>query len=119
MNEGVSSQRVLAARVLAVIADAIQLGLMPLFAQGAASPFNNALDVVMAVAMIWLLGWHWAFVPTLVAEMLPVADLFPTWTGAVLFVTRGAGGLPVPTTATPVEGAPPSALPGPQDERKP
>jgi len=34
------------------------------------------------------LGWHWAFLPTFAAEMLPGFDLFPTWTTAVFFVTR-------------------------------
>jgi hypothetical protein len=116
MNEGISPQRVLAARVLAVVADAIQLGLVPLFVEGAASPANDILDGVVAVAMIALLGWHWAFVPTLVAEMIPFADLFPTWTGAVLFVTRQSGTVPITTTATPVEGTPPAALPVPPVE---
>jgi len=120
MNAEVSPQRVLAARILAVVADAIQLGLMPLFAEGALSPLNVALDAVMAVAMTWLLGWHWAFVPTFVAEMIPFADLFPTWTGAVLFVTRGQGNMPITTTATPVEGGSQVALPPPpRDKPKP
>jgi len=119
MNDGISSQRVLAARVLAVIADAVQLGLMPLFSEGALSPANDILDGVMAVAMVALLGWHWAFVPTIVAEMIPFADLFPTWTGAVLFVTRSSGSMPITTIATPIEGTPPVALPAPpRDERK-
>ena len=38
--------------------------------------------------MIRLLGWHWAFLPTLAAKLIPGADLFPTWTAAVWFVTR-------------------------------
>src|SRR5262245_3089277 len=120
MNAEISPRRVLAARILAVVADAVQLGLMPLFVEGAASPAHDVLDAIVAVAMITLLGWHWAFVPTLVAEMIPFADLFPTWTGAVLFVTRGSGAVPITTTATPIEGTPPAAaLPSPRaDEPK-
>jgi hypothetical protein len=38
--------------------------------------------------LIRLLGWHWAFLPTLMIEALPGADLFPTWTAAVFFATR-------------------------------
>jgi hypothetical protein len=38
--------------------------------------------------MIRLLGWHWAFLPSAAAELIPGADLFPTWTAAVWFVTR-------------------------------
>jgi len=39
-----------------------------------------------------LLGWHVAFLPAFVVELLPVADLFPTWTIAVLYVTRARRG---------------------------
>jgi hypothetical protein len=119
MNDAVSPQRVLAARILAVVADAVQLGLMPLFAEGAASPANDILDGVTAIALIALLGWHWAFVPTIVAEMVPFADLFPTWTGAVLFVTRQSGSMPITTTATPIEGGSAPALPPASNEHKP
>jgi hypothetical protein len=38
--------------------------------------------------LIKLLGWHWAFLPTFAAEMMPGLDLFPTWTAAVFFVTQ-------------------------------
>jgi hypothetical protein len=31
---------------------------------------------------------HWAFLPTLLAELAPGFDLFPTWTAAVFYVTR-------------------------------
>ena len=34
----------------------------------------------------WLLGFHWAFLPAAVAEVVPVVDLAPTWTAAVLIV---------------------------------
>ena len=53
------------------------------------SPSDTALDVVVAFLLIKLLGWHWAFLPTLGAELIPGLDLFPTWTAAVYFVTRG------------------------------
>jgi hypothetical protein len=35
-----------------------------------------------------LLGWHWAFVPSFLAELVPGLDLVPTWTLAVLIATR-------------------------------
>ena len=38
--------------------------------------------------MLTRLGWHWAFLPTIVAEALPGADLFPSWTAALLFVSH-------------------------------
>lgn len=99
----VSRRRVLAARALAVIADAVQLGLVPLFAEGAASLVNDVLDVVVGLGLVFLVGWHWAFLPAFVAELVPLADLAPTWTLAVLFATRGK---------PPAPEAPKPALPG-------
>ena len=43
---------------------------------------------MVAAILIRLLGWHWAFLPTLLAELTPGFDLFPTWTAAVFYVTR-------------------------------
>lgn len=82
--------RVWAARSVAVAADAIQIFAVPAFFGGAASPLNDALDVTVGIVMIALLGWHIAFLPTFLAELVPVLDIFPTWTAAALFVTRGS-----------------------------
>jgi hypothetical protein len=71
-----------------MVADAIQLALIPLFGGGAISPLNSALDVVIGLVMVRLIGWHFAFLPTFVAELVPGLDLFPSWTAAVWFVTR-------------------------------
>ena len=73
---------------MAVAADVAQIVVFPLFAPGIASPWNNALDLLVALAMIWLVGWHWAFLPSFFAEMVPGLDLVPTWTAAVFFATR-------------------------------
>jgi hypothetical protein len=90
-------RRVLLARLLAVGADVVQLGLWPLFSEGAVSPFDDALDVVLGGLMVWLLGWHWAFAPAFVAELVPGVSLVPTWTMAVFLATRGKGEvLPAP-----------------------
>ena len=86
-----SPRRILAARILAVAADALQLGLFPFFVQGAVSPASDAVDLVVAAVLVWLLGWHVAFLPSFVVELIPLADLFPTWTAAVFFVTRKGG----------------------------
>ena len=74
--------------VVAIAADVLQIAAFPLFAEGALSPADSALDLIVAFILIRLLGWHWAFLPTLAAELIPGADLFPTWTAAVWFVTR-------------------------------
>jgi hypothetical protein len=80
--------RIRAARAIALIADALQLGLFPLFSEGAASPLDAGLDVLVGVALTALLGWHWLFLPTFVAEAVPLLDVVPTWTAAVFYVTR-------------------------------
>ena len=74
--------------IVALGADAVQLAVFPLFAEGVLSPADAVLDAVVAFVLVRLLGWHWAFLPTLMIEALPGADLFPTWTAAVFFVTR-------------------------------
>ncbi len=73
--------------VVAIVADALQVGAFPFFAWGALSPADDVIDLVVAVVLSRILGWHWAFLPTLAAELIPGVDLFPTWTAAVLYVT--------------------------------
>lgn len=87
-----------AARILAITADVVQIVVFPFFVGGAASPWDDALDLLVAGAMIRLLGWHWAFLPTFFAELIPGLDLVPTWTAAVFFATRGK---PRPSGASP------------------
>jgi len=74
--------------LVALGADLLQWAVTPLFVEGALSPVDTVLDAGVAVVLVRLLGWHWAFLPTLMIEALPGADLFPTWTMAVYFVTR-------------------------------
>ena len=48
-----------AAMVLAIIADALQIVVFPLFVEGALSPADDILDFGIAATMLHLLGWHW------------------------------------------------------------
>jgi hypothetical protein len=80
-----SAERI--ARVVAIAADVVQLAAAPLFGEGFASPFNDALDLVVAAVLIKLLGFHWALLPTLAAEAVPALDLAPTWTASVMLLT--------------------------------
>ena len=73
---------------IALAADALQITVAPLFVAGGISPVDTIHDVLVGALLIRLLGWHWAFLPTFAAELLPGFDLFPTWTAAVFFVTR-------------------------------
>ena len=91
MPEGAPSrERVWIARAIAIAADFLQIAAFPLFLPGAASPWSDALDLAVAAAMTGLVGWHWAFLPSFVAEIVPGLDLVPTWTAAAFYVTRGS-----------------------------
>lgn len=93
-------RRVVAARAVAILADAVQLGLLPLFVEGALSTANDVLDVVVAVVMIALIGWHWSFVPAFLSELIPFFDLVPTWTAAVFIATRNSAAAMPPQPPT-------------------
>ena len=69
----------------------MQIAIAPLFGEGFASPFNDALDLAVAALLIWLLGFHWLLLPALAAEAVPALDLAPTWTASVLLVTGVSG----------------------------
>lgn len=111
--DSASGGRVRAARWLAVAADVLQIAVFPLFGPGALSPWNDALDLLVAASLTRLVGWHWAFLPSFVAELVPGIDLVPTWTAAVLFATRsGAPGRKL-SRAGAVDAEVVSSTPGP------
>lgn len=78
------------AMLLAVVADALQLIVFPAFVAGALSPADDLLDFAMAAIMVRLVGWHWEFLPSFVAKLIPGIDLVPSWTLAVANVYRKA-----------------------------
>ena len=85
---GSARSRFRAALILAMAADALQILVFPLFAEGALSPADDILDVAVAAVLVRLLGWHWEFLPSLFAELIPGVDLVPFWTLAVGNVYR-------------------------------
>jgi hypothetical protein len=80
--------RIWLARGIAIAADVLQIAVLPWFVEGAFSPFDTALDVLVALLLTWLVGWHVAFLPSIVTEAIPVVDLAPTWTIAIFIATR-------------------------------
>ena len=76
------------------MADGSQIAVLPLVLGGAVSPLDDVIDVVTAVALTGLVGFHWAFLPTFIAEIVPFVDLVPSWTLAVFIATRGRGQRP-------------------------
>jgi hypothetical protein len=77
-----------AAMILAMAADALQIFVFPLFAEGALSPADDVLDLAVVAVLVRLLGWHWKFLPAFAAELVPGVDLVPFWTIAVLNIYR-------------------------------
>ena len=78
------------ALMVAMLADALQLIVFPFFVEGAESPADDVLDCGVAGLMLWLLGWHWEFLPSVLAKLVPGVDLVPFWTLAVANVYRKA-----------------------------
>ena len=74
--------------MLAIIADALQIVVFPLFVEGALSPADDILDFGIAAVLVHLLGWHWEFLPSFLAKLVPGVDLVPLWTMAVANVYR-------------------------------
>ena len=87
------------AMLLAVAADVLQIAVFPLFVEGAISPVDDVLDLALGAVMVHLLGWHWEFLPSFLAKLVPGVDLVPFWTLAVASVWRKA------KRAADVEGA--------------
>ena len=77
-----------AAMMLAVIADALQIVVFPLFVEGALSPADDVLDFAIGAGRVHLLGWHWEFLPSFLAKLVPGVDLVPFWTMVVVNVYR-------------------------------
>lgn len=106
------------ARGLALAVDLAQWAFLP----AALTPLNNAVDVGAALGLVALVGWHWAFLPTFLAELVPFVELVPTWTLAVMIATRGRVAPPPPDVVVsppPAAPPPPAALPpgqAPRDE---
>ena len=62
--------------------------------------------MLAGLGLVALVGWHWAFLPTFLAELVPFVELVPSWTLAVVIATRGRS------------AAPPAALPPPGQPRE-
>jgi hypothetical protein len=70
--------------VVAVVADVLQVLVGPF----GFTFFDEIVDVVAALIIWRLIGFHWMLLPTVGLEFIPLVDLLPTWTGCVLWVIR-------------------------------
>lgn len=74
--------RIWFAFIVAVLTDALQIGLGPLgwvF-------IDESLDVLAMLLISRAIGFHMLLLPTFVLELLPVTDWAPTWTGCTALV---------------------------------
>jgi hypothetical protein len=103
--------RIWLAFAVSAITDAVQLALGPLgwvFV-------DELLDVVAMILTCGALGFHMLLLPTFVIELIPIADMLPTWTActaAVVMLRRKAeGSLKAPPVLTSASaGSPPKHI---------
>jgi hypothetical protein len=119
MKTNVSRSTLIAAYAIAICADLIQMCLTPLFAEGVASPIDGPVDLVVCVLLSWLIGFHVAFLPSFFIKLVPLVEIAPTWTLAVLIASRHLRTKAVDgpvgsekSEVVPEESKPPKLLPG-------
>jgi hypothetical protein len=87
----VSSKRKAVAFTIAALADVVQIVLFPAFIEGAGSPVEDALDAAVALVLLLILGYSHRLLFAFALELVPGADLFPTWTAVVASIPVRAG----------------------------
>ena len=89
------------ALMVAMLADALQLIVFPFFIEGAESPADDVLDCGVAGVMMWLLGWHWEFLPSVLAKLVPASTWCRSghWRLPMCIARRSGGRLPKERTA--------------------
>ncbi len=92
---------------LAILADVLQILVFPVFIAGAASPADDVVDFAVGGILAYLLGWHWEFLPSFLAKLVPGVDLVPFWTMAVANVYRKSKSDVVTIEGSRVENATP------------
>lgn len=72
--------------MVALAADVVQFFLLPMV--GATAGLMVGIDVLVAFLLVRWMGWHIAFLPAFVTELVPIANVVPSWTLAMWIVTR-------------------------------
>ncbi len=97
----ISRRRKTIALFIAGASDLAQGVFFPAFVEGAASPFELAIDGATALAVLLVVGFEWRLAFALAVELVPAVDLFPTWTAVVLSMRSDAAPPKLPSAATP------------------
>ena len=97
-----TKRRIWFAFIVAVVTDGLQLAFAPL---GPIGWFllDDVLDVVAMLLTSLALGFHPLLLPTFLIELIPVADMLPTWTGCaglVVVLRKRAQSRPPSTPGT-------------------
>ncbi len=104
----ISRKRKRVALAVAGAVDLLQIVVLPAFAEGALSPFQDVLDVMAAIVLTAICGFKWQFVVAFGLELVPVAALFPTWAAMVLTLPSAGPGVraevQVSASAPPTQG---------------
>jgi hypothetical protein len=75
------------AMAVAGTVDLLQIGLLPLLGLG--YMLDDALDVLAVFVLMGVCGFKWQFVVAFMLELVPVVDIFPTWTALALTLPSG------------------------------
>jgi hypothetical protein len=71
-----------AALMVAGAVDLLQIALLP--ALGLGYVLDDVLDVIAAAVLVGVCGFRWQFAAAFGLELLPIVDIFPTWTAVVM-----------------------------------
>src|SRR5215469_4420457 len=87
-SRSVTPGRIKLAFAIGVLADVLQLPVSLSLIAGfiPAEGLDAAIDVVVAVVLNRLLGFHWALLPSFALKLVPILDVAPTWTACVVYV---------------------------------
>jgi hypothetical protein len=99
-----TATRVVLAVLIAVAADGLQFFLGPFGWTFA----DQIIDVIAMILITLTIGFHPLFLPTFVAEFVPVLGMLPTWTGCVVLAVYMMGKREQNATPTPPVTRPPS-----------
>jgi hypothetical protein len=115
----ISRRRKLVALAIAGSADLLQTVLFPLFIGGALSPFDWAVDIATAAALLCTVGLKARLAIAFASELIPGFDLFPTWTALVLTFPVQEEGKPtgLPPAGEIIEGEVIRDTPGPEEQK--
>jgi hypothetical protein len=101
----ISQRRKAVALAVAGAVDMLQMFIVPLVVEGAASPVEDVLDVFAAVVLTAICGFKWQFVLAFFMELVPGLDILPTWSAVALLIPSSAsGGGGVVRAEPPVQG---------------